>query len=388
MNLKKKMKGFFTLTRKANGGFTLVELIVVIAILAILAGIGVPAYSGYIRKANKAADQSTISDVKQALELYYYSHPSEVTTLGVILNQEGTPVAFAGTDEQKAQAQEALAAVFGSVENIGLKYADWEGETSALSYKDSNFYGKESELIDTVDMLTSALGKVVVEDESMADILFDSTFGDFLDDNGVNKSSNKAVGNAAVLYVAEHTKDKSDAIQSAFSTVLGPNGNVNNNTVNNLYTELMARGMGEVAATAAIYAYAEGYAQYSGQADAFHGMSFDGVTDGVSAANRLGQTLATLDLTKFSEYVSQGKGTADLTAYVDMMSTVYTNKDLVSGNLNAEDCFTDGTVENLLKGHAAMSELGIETEDGQVAVVLAVDGSTILTHVSPMTWNK
>lgn len=36
-------------------GFTLVELIVVIAILAILAGVSIPVYNGYIRKAEHAA---------------------------------------------------------------------------------------------------------------------------------------------------------------------------------------------------------------------------------------------------------------------------------------------------------------------------------------------
>ena len=51
---------------KKNGGFTLVELIVVIAILAILAGVAIPTYSGYIAKANQAADYTALDSIKTA----------------------------------------------------------------------------------------------------------------------------------------------------------------------------------------------------------------------------------------------------------------------------------------------------------------------------------
>ena len=63
---KNKMKKFFTLKHRSDGGFTLVELIVVIAILAILAGVSVPAYSGYIKRANEAKDQLLIAAVNEA----------------------------------------------------------------------------------------------------------------------------------------------------------------------------------------------------------------------------------------------------------------------------------------------------------------------------------
>jgi prepilin-type N-terminal cleavage/methylation domain-containing protein len=54
---------------KKNGGFTLVELIIVIAILAILSTGAIAGYSKYIDSANEAAMNAILSDVQTAVVL-------------------------------------------------------------------------------------------------------------------------------------------------------------------------------------------------------------------------------------------------------------------------------------------------------------------------------
>ncbi|MCC8161800.1 MAG: prepilin-type N-terminal cleavage/methylation domain-containing protein [Lachnospiraceae bacterium] len=53
--------------KKSNGGFSLIELIVVIAIMAILAGVSIPTYTAYIGRANDAAALEVLNEVKTAV---------------------------------------------------------------------------------------------------------------------------------------------------------------------------------------------------------------------------------------------------------------------------------------------------------------------------------
>ncbi|MFH2203754.1 MAG: type II secretion system protein, partial [Elusimicrobiota bacterium] len=80
--------------KKGRRGFTLIELMIVVAIIGILAAIAIPKFADLIRKSNEGATKGNLGSVRSALSIYYGDQegtypntPAALTTGGDYLDQ-------------------------------------------------------------------------------------------------------------------------------------------------------------------------------------------------------------------------------------------------------------------------------------------------------------
>lgn len=204
MDLKKKIRSLASLGQRADAGFTLVELIVVIAILGILAGVGTVGYSGYIKKANMAADEQLISEVKHALTLGYYSRAIGASDRGsIILTTNGIKNAsdLAGTG-----LETAMEATFGdSWSDLKLKCSDWNlsvaADANLMGYvHSSNQFG-----VDGIEPLLGTVEHITVQFSDWlkgGNLTPGTKLAPYLENAGINyKTDSQAAANATVMFV-------------------------------------------------------------------------------------------------------------------------------------------------------------------------------------------